>query len=379
MRKKTLTLLIFLGLFFVGSVGAIPNPAPIYCENMGYVSSGTYCVFDDGESCELWAFYNGECGQDYVLELTCKEIGESVSPGHKCCGDLNSVDVSSPGPDGICMQNLGGWPICIACGDGICAKINPSQYGEWENECNCSLDCSDHACKPEGYKYWVNPITMNFQCCVGIEHISLFLSYDPETGICGILQGWSLCSNCGNGICEEWEHACTCEEDCEFPDYGKQSCSAGCVCKGETITCSTKEQPIETEIVSDAISNSVETTKIFIGGTPPKIIIREGNVETITSENVNVVGSGLNMETSVGTKKIKILPKKALSKIPETIQVGEIELKEESQKPIYSIRGTKQARVLFIFPVTLNIEVRIDAGTGDVISVKKPWWSFLAW
>ena len=41
-------------LFSAVIVFAIPNPAPIYCEEMGYTDNTTHCIFDDGESCEIW-------------------------------------------------------------------------------------------------------------------------------------------------------------------------------------------------------------------------------------------------------------------------------------------------------------------------------------
>jgi hypothetical protein len=76
------------------------------------------------------------------------------------------------------------------------------------------------------------------------------------------------------------------------------------------------------------------------------------------------------------------------SKIPEdAISVSEtpmesitgVELKEDAQKPIYSITGKKPARLLFIIPVSMEIETEVSAESGELISVNKPWWSFLAW
>ena len=45
------------------------NPASVFCEEQGYkleIRQGEggeagYCIFDDGSSCEEWAFYRGEC------------------------------------------------------------------------------------------------------------------------------------------------------------------------------------------------------------------------------------------------------------------------------------------------------------------------------
>jgi putative hemolysin len=52
----------------------LPNPASVYCEEQGYElvirneegGQVGYCVFPDGSECEEWAFYRGECGQEWV-------------------------------------------------------------------------------------------------------------------------------------------------------------------------------------------------------------------------------------------------------------------------------------------------------------------------
>jgi uncharacterized membrane protein YkoI len=73
------------------------------------------------------------------------------------------------------------------------------------------------------------------------------------------------------------------------------------------------------------------------------------------------------------------LPEETLSKVANATQVGTIELREESQQPIYSVKGMTQTKLLFVIPVSMKIETKISAETGNVISVSKPWWSFLAW
>jgi len=50
----------------------MPNPASKFCRDQGHQlemrtdASGTtgYCVFSDGNECEEWAFYQGECGPE---------------------------------------------------------------------------------------------------------------------------------------------------------------------------------------------------------------------------------------------------------------------------------------------------------------------------
>ena len=87
----------------------------------------------------------------------------------------------------------------------------------------------------------------------------------------------------------------------------------------------------------------------------------------------------LYVQTSVGPKEIKILPEEASAKTTAVTKISTIEIKEESQQPIYSVMGTKQAKLFFVIPVSIQIETKVSAESGNVISVKKPWWSFLAW
>ena len=416
------TFIVFL--LFAFFANAIPNPAPIYCEEMGYTVEGNYCIFPDSKKCELWTFFNGECGQEYVKKLPCVKLGGFLLPGHECCEGLIPISKSEPCSGGICVEVVGAWSICAACGDGICANGDPMSgldpaYGILENKRNCSLDCSDDVCKPEGYDWWTTPISKDFFCCEGLKKIGV-TTYDPEIGLCGY-SDWGLCSNCGNGNCEEWENYCNCPEDCpkeqsenqcdeggirnytcsdgkevswcecldnnwvcvNYPEIAcsrTSSCPTGCVCKGGKLLCATEENPVNTEIIS---GEKKQPSLILIKKTSEDgLIIRSKEVEAVVFGKVSVMESKLVMETLEGNKEINILPEEASLKARETtkiIKVNEIELKEESQKPIYSVKGIKKAKLFFLFSVEVKIETKINAETGSVISIKKPWWSFLAW
>jgi len=137
MKKIFFIVSVFVSLFFtVSLVNAIPNPAPIYCTEMGYVADGSDCVFPDGQRCEQWAFYNGTCGQSYKKELACAKSGESLKPGHECCASLIPIQIKVSGtPEGICPMVQGAWLICAPCGNGVCDTVA-------ESICNCPEDCS---------------------------------------------------------------------------------------------------------------------------------------------------------------------------------------------------------------------------------------------
>jgi hypothetical protein len=62
---------------------------------------------------------------------------------------------------------------------------------------------------------------LNNECCEGLVSISTGLRYDShvsyadENGCVQLCGGnGSVCSDCGNNICEDWENKCNCPNDC---------------------------------------------------------------------------------------------------------------------------------------------------------------------
>lgn len=81
-------------------------------------------------------------------------------------------------------------------------------------------------------------------------------------------------------------------------------------------------------------------------------------------------------------EKVNITEEEATEKAvtKNKIQItNSVELEEQDGKAVYVVEGTKRKRILFLFPVNVNIETTIDAQSGEVLKTKNPWWSFLAW
>jgi len=173
-----------------------------------------------------------------------------------------------------------------------------------------------------------------------------------------------------------------------------QTCQVGCICKGGTTTCPNEQQPtITTEIETTSIggtsskdtsgtstqeetstTSTISISKTGTGGTS----IKSGEVEIVTSEKVSVTNSKLTMQTSSGsTKEIKVMPEQ-VSIILGTSSIETNELKAEDEKAVYSVTGTKKGKIIAVFPVEMKISAKVDAETGSVVSIEKPWWSFLA-
>ncbi len=166
---------------------------------------------DDGDGVVTMEFEcPAGCKDGVCIMPECVGEGQSmpVYPGYECCEGLTAIDCGVPDGAGGCEPCVGA-SYCTKCGDGICKSP--------ENECNCPLDCSADACKPAGYDFWITPESKDFECCGDAERISV--SEPADDGMCMVTQDWTLCSECGNGICDEWENNCNCYEDCDKPDY----------------------------------------------------------------------------------------------------------------------------------------------------------------
>jgi len=102
--KKVIVFNLIVFLIFPSLVRSytpcLDPPAPVlYCESFGYrfiQDKGTdcesgwpgICDFGDGNSCDVYEFYNKKCGQNYIKEKECIKKGGIVSNYQKCCFGL---------------------------------------------------------------------------------------------------------------------------------------------------------------------------------------------------------------------------------------------------------------------------------------------------
>jgi len=214
-----LGLVLLAGVLLATLVYAIPNPAPIYCTEMGYATEmgsadeNEYCVFDDGGMCEIQDFYTGACGQEYVKELPCTKSGESNLPGHECCEGLVPVPPSNVSADNTCNL-ITGWSMCAPCGNGVCDS-------EVENKCNCPEDCKETCAETDRNVYIDSSFGRPTYCCSKNDGIkpATRLVYTQCSTPYGGLKGKCTANwwkTCGDGICNQQEEdRCSCPEDCK--------------------------------------------------------------------------------------------------------------------------------------------------------------------
>ncbi|MEK6874091.1 MAG: hypothetical protein AABW91_04550 [Nanoarchaeota archaeon] len=51
---------------------------------------------------------------------------------------------------------------------------------------------------------------------------------------------------------------------------------------------------------------------------------------------------------------------------------------EDNAKAVYELTAEKQGKFLGLFKIKGNVAIQVDAETGEIVKVKKPWWAFLS-
>lgn len=96
-------------------------------------------------------------------------------------------------------------------------------------------------------------------------------------------------------------------------------------------------------------------------------------------EQNNVIycgGAGQTTEKGV-LITIEAASQKAVEQV-KLSSVQETKQKEVDGKPVYEVVGTASRRLFFFIPVSFSVKTVVDAKTGDIEKIEKPWWSFLA-
>ncbi len=124
--------------------------------------------------------------------------------------------------------------------------------------------------------------------------------------------------------------------------------------------------------------------KLEVGGESAKTSMK---IEQKTSDGKTKLSTQLSNGKNA---EIKVMPDAASKKALERLRLKtcaeengcSIELKEvgegEGAKLAYEVKTERQSRVLGLFGAKMQVQAQVDAETGEVLNVKKPWWAFLA-
>ncbi|MBW2982153.1 DUF2202 domain-containing protein [Candidatus Woesearchaeota archaeon] len=116
---------------------------------------------------------------------------------------------------------------------------------------------------------------------------------------------------------------------------------------------------------------------------------RGRSINCTLCDNLSQEGERVRARLSNGRNAdIKIMPETASETALQRLRLRNcdenctIELKEvgsgEQAKAAYELRAQRNARVFGIFRARMNVQAQVDAETGEMLQVRKPWWAFLA-
>ena len=52
-------------------------------------------------------------------------------------------------------------------------------------------------------------------------------------------------------------------------------------------------------------------------------------------------------------------------------------MKEVDSGQLYQIKGIREAKLLWIIPIEIEVTIDIDIHAGEIITEERPWWGFL--
>ena len=116
------------------------------------------------------------------------------------------------------------------------------------------------------------------------------------------------------------------------------------------------------------------------------VVIEPIEVETDLETALSVQEGKLVIKKVPGSDSAKAIevraqPEAVTAKIQEASAQAKIEkvnLEIKNNLPVYNVDIKQPVKLLGFIPIKAKIKVKVDAQKNQVISTKKPWWSFLA-
>ncbi|MEK6935521.1 MAG: PepSY domain-containing protein [Nanoarchaeota archaeon] len=348
----SLMLSIFLGIMIFGMIGIVSAETNSYCEDYPQISD---CVCKNGIKTILPCIppENGACSA--IVSYTCVTnctIKEDCYPAGfvpSTCGNFYS-----------CIDNK-----CIV-GSNACAIEDNSSCKNlyWIDKDN--KDCSQKQFCGAYMYYGLQTFESKTQCEKAVNNTCSITSSSKTQECYANLaitnNDYSICENLASASVPGWIPGC----------YARIA-----VEKNNKTIC---------DLISDSTwpgynnqcYDMVNAGEVEPWKTDSKDTLNEKNLCPISENNLcyKTLSNGRKAE-------IKIMPETAsataIAKLGElgfTIQLKEVG-KGDNAKPVYELTGNKQGKFLGIFKIIASEKVQVDAETGEVIKIKKTWWSFL--
>ncbi len=233
----------------------------------------------------------------------------------------------------------------------------------------------------------INYVKTNISFCKAGEAKNFTCGDSSEVEICKCGSGRWNCSiekaieTCGNRTREMIRERIQNRTNLTFIPWQKineSECMQGCKCRGAVVSCVTENG----RTINITAGNSGNYIYIYVEQTGANASTK---MEIITYSNGDYVK--VKTVTSNGSEvEIKVMPDEAEEIALEKVKVRtcnsetncNLTLKEEKNQLKYEMQLQRHSRILAIFQKKMQIRTEIDAETGEIIKIRKPWWAFLA-
>lgn len=176
------------------------------------------------------------------------------------------------------------------------------------------------------------------------------------------------CKAGNNTLCSKWDFNCKPPTQCE--EYLK-GCKLGDteLCKKWDLNCKSNFSQCD-EYLRNCKLGDNEACKKRELNCDRKVVAKTKEILEIKENKI-----------FINEKEVKIMPDTASEKAIRVLKLKkdvEIELKDTG-KLLYEIIGEKEVKILGFIKAKMRIKIDVNAETGEIEKIKKPWWSFLAW
>jgi hypothetical protein len=185
------------------------------------------------------------------------------------------------------------------------------------------------------------------------------------------------CLSCGDGVCDNLENVCNCPKDCD------KNISVDPVVNehNQNISCSIARDCRVTSCGDCINKNQKEAIfcekPLYDLNYTLSCDCKNNRCESVKNYKIFNLSNGRKAE-------IKYMPETASAKAIE--RLGELNfsvvLKEvgngNETKAVYEVSAEKEGKIFGLFRAKGKVTALVNAETGDVEKVNKPWWAFLA-
>ncbi|MFA5386169.1 MAG: hypothetical protein WC297_00595 [Candidatus Paceibacterota bacterium] len=152
-----------------------------------------------------------------------------------------------------------------------------------------------------------------------------------------------------------------------------------------TIGTSTDEINVSSSIGKDikihkgnGSSTEIYSDHVF-ATTTLEVEVKVEKLSTSTSSTLNVkLSNGRKAEVKIMPNQASEVAIKRLGDLGFNVQLREASSTTASSTIVYELDGHKQVRLLGLFRVNMLVKATVNAEDGTVVSVARPWWSFLS-